>query len=529
MRILTASDHALLVEAADLDEAMRLNAAWDGVLGVAERIPGARTVLVRFDPLLVSAADLADALAATEIDTAHLPATGEVTVPVRYDGEDLDEAASLLGVSADELVNRHLAADWKVAFSGFAPGFGYVVSSDPLFDVPRRSSPRTRVPAGSVALAGQFTGVYPRESPGGWQLIGRTDALMWDIDRDPPALLSPGTTVRFERAREQVVMSDNADERADERRVADRHAAAGAPDPGLPTPAAVEIVRPSLQLLVQDAGRPGFAALGVSASGVADRRAMREANRAVGNATGAAVLESVGGAVLRFRGAGVAAVAGAVGSLELIDAGGVARQIAHGVPFATVDGDELTLGHPASGLRYVIAVRGGVAAEPALGSRASDTLAGLGPAALAAGDVLRVGDRAPHPVEPDAAPRTLPASGELAELDITLGPRDDWFTAAALATLTGQEWTVTPRSDRVGIRLEGAVPLERSIGGELPSEGAVTGAIQVPPDGQPVLFLPDHPLTGGYPIIGALTDRSLDLAGQLPPGARVRFIVKETS
>ena len=207
MRILTASDHALLVEAADLDEAMRLNLAWDGVRGVVERIPGARTVLVRFDPLVVSAGDLAEALAATDIDTAHLPVTGEVRVPVRYDGEDLDEAAALLGVSAAELVNRHLGADWKVAFSGFAPGFGYVVSSDPLFDVPRRSSPRTRVPAGSVALAGQFTGVYPRESPGGWQLIGRTDALMWDIDRDPPALLSPGTTVRFERVREQVVTS----------------------------------------------------------------------------------------------------------------------------------------------------------------------------------------------------------------------------------------------------------------------------------------------------------------------------------
>lgn len=529
MRILTASDHALLVEAADLDEAMRLNLAWDGVLGVVERIPGARTVLVRFDPLLVSAADLADVLAATEIDIAHLPVTGEVTVPVRYDGEDLDEAASLLGVSAEELVNRHLAADWKVAFSGFAPGFGYVVSSDPLFDVPRRSSPRTRVPAGSVALAGQFTGVYPRESPGGWQLIGLTDALMWDIDRDPPALLSPGTTVRFERVREQVVMPENADEHVVERRVADRRAAAGAPDPGLPTHAAVEIVRPSLQLLVQDAGRPGFAALGVSASGAADRRAMREANRAVGNEADAAVLESVGGAVLRFRGAGVAAVTGAVGSLQLIEHGGVTRQVAHGAPFATVDGDELTLGHPASGLRYIIAFRGGVAVEPALDSRASDTLAGLGPAALAAGDVVRVGDRAPHPVEPDATPRPLPAPGELAELEITLGPRDDWFTAAALATLTGQEWTVTPRSDRVGIRLEGAVPLERSIGGELPSEGAVTGAIQVPPDGQPVLFLPDHPLTGGYPIIGALTDRSLDLAGQLPPGVRVRFIVKETS
>ena len=531
MRILTASDHALLVEAADLDEAMRLNLAWEGTPGVVERIPGARTVLVRFDPLAVSAADLAGALAATEIDTAQLPATGEVTVPVRYDGQDLDEAASLLGVSADELVNRHLAADWRVAFSGFAPGFGYVVSSDPLFDVPRRSSPRTRVPAGSVALAGQFTGVYPRESPGGWQLIGRTDALMWDIDRDPPALLSPGTTVRFEqvRARARARMAENADDHAAAQPVAESHADAGEPDPDAPLSAAIEVVRSSMQLLVQDAGRPGFAALGVSVSGVADRRAMRDANRAVGNATGVAVLESVGGAVLRFRGAGVAVVAGAVGSLDLVDADGVVCRIEHGAPFATAEGDELTLGHPSRGLRYVIAIRGGLVGESALDSRASDTLAGLGPAPLAAGDVLRVGGSAPHSVEPGAPVRTLPAAGDLVDLEITLGPRDDWFTATAIATLADQEWTVTPRSDRVGIRLEGAAPLERSVSGELPSEGAVTGAIQVPPDGQPVLFLPDHPLTGGYPIIGALTDRSLDLAGQLPPGARIRFIIKETS
>lgn len=516
MRILTASDHALLVEASDLDEAMRLNLAWAGVPGIVERIPGARTVLVRFDPLRVSAADLAALLAATEVDDAQLPGVGEVTVPVRYDGEDLDEAAALLGVSADELVNRHLAADWRVAFSGFAPGFGYVVSSDPLFEVPRRSSPRTRVPAGSVALAGQFTGVYPRESPGGWQLIGRTDAVMWDIDREPPALLSPGTAVRFEQVREQA-----------------RASSGPVPSAEVPLPPtsgpSVEVVRTSLQLLVQDAGRPGFAALGVSASGAADRRAMRDANRAVGNAATAAVLESVGGAVLRFRGDGVAAVTGAVGALRLTDIDGVERGVAHGAPFATVDGDELTLGHPDRGLRYIVAVRGGLDAVPALGSRAGDTLAGLGPEALAAGDVIPVGDNAPHAVEPDAALRELPASGDLVDLEITLGPRDDWFAAAAIDALTGQEWTVTPRSDRVGIRLQGDVPLERSRSGELPSEGAVTGAIQVPPDGQPVLFLPDHPLTGGYPIIGAVTDRSLDLAGQLPPGVRLRFVIKENS
>lgn len=543
MRILTASDRALLVEADDLEEAMRLNLAWEAVPGIVERIPGARTVLVRFDPRRVSAADLAQTLAATQVDTAPLSDTGEVVIPVRYDGEDLDEAASLLGISAEELVNRHLAADWRVAFAGFAPGFGYVVSGDPLFDVPRRSSPRTRVSTGSVALAGRFTGVYPRESPGGWQLIGRTDAVMWDIDRDPPALLSPGTAVRFERVRADALVGAgrvaatapqdrNGDDPAHARRAVERLAVVGTGGLGFGAAGAagaVEVVRPSLQLLVQDAGRPGFAALGVSASGVADRRAMRDANRAVGNAATAAVLESVGGAVLRFHGGGVAVVTGAIGALTLTGVEGVVRPVVHGEPFATVDGDELSLGQPDRGLRYVIGVRGGVEAASALGSRARDTLADLGPEPLTAGAVLAIGHEAPYPVEPEAVPRDLPASGDLVELDITLGPRDEWFTSDALEVLTTHEWTVTPRSDRVGIRLRGDVPLERSVGGELPSEGAVTGAIQVPPDGQPVLFLADHPLTGGYPIIGALTDGSLDLAGQLPPGVRLRFALRVPS
>ena len=123
-----------------------------------------------------------------------------------YDGEDLAEVAEHLGVSSDELVRRHQAATWTVAFTGYAPGFGYLVGDDDLFEVPRRPSPRTRIPAGSVALAGRFSGVYPRESPGGWQLIGRTDARMWDLDREPPALLQPGATVRFERVERELAV-----------------------------------------------------------------------------------------------------------------------------------------------------------------------------------------------------------------------------------------------------------------------------------------------------------------------------------
>ncbi|MDR7234654.1 MULTISPECIES: urea amidolyase family protein [unclassified Agrococcus] len=510
MRVLPAADTALLLEAADLDEAMRLLPALVAARlpGVTELVPAARTVLVRFDPTLVDARALSERLLAVAPEESRAAGLGSVVIPVRYDGEDLAEVAQVLGVSEDELVARHQAATWTVAFTGFAPGFGYLVGDDPLFDVPRRPSPRTRIPAGSVALAGRFSGVYPKESPGGWQLIGRTDAQMWDLDRDPPALLAPGTAVRFERVDREL-------------------AAPAAPQRDAVTAAhAVEVVRPGVQLLVQDLGRPGLAAQGVSASGAADRGALREANRAVGNPPGTAGLELAGGgAVLRFRGPAVAALAGAHADASLETPHGP-HAVEPERAVAVDDGDELRIGGLRDGLRTMIAIRGGIALEPVLGSLATDTLAGLGPAPLAAGDALPLHGPAggTAAVERTRAPRIrLPRPGDVVELGIVLGPRTDWFADDALAALVEQEWLVTPRSDRVGVRLEGATPLERSREGELESEGAVTGAIQVPPDGQPVLFLPDHPLTGGYPIIGAVVDRDLDLAGQLPPGARIRF------
>ncbi|GAA5154966.1 5-oxoprolinase/urea amidolyase family protein [Microbacterium pseudoresistens] len=527
-----ASDRGILAEFADLATAVRAHRGWAaaGIEGVRELIPAARTVLVRFDPALVSRAELERRLG-DAVDGDDAAAEGpEVRIPVHYDGDDLAEAADLLGVSAEELVRRHLAAEWRVAFSGFAPGFGYAVSNDPLFAVPRRATPRTGVPAGAVGLAGEFTGVYPRESPGGWQLIGRTDAVMWDPDRDPPALLVPGTRIRFERA--------PARGSAVRRSSSVRTGPAGRPGGGEATEAvgAFTVIRPPLQLLIQDRGRPGYASLGVSVSGAADRTALRDANRAVGNAPGAAVLEAIGAGMLRYRGpASVIAFTGAEGEAWRIRPDGDEQEMVAGIPYALGDGDAIEWEAPERGLRRVIGVRGGILAPTVLGSAASDTLADLGPAPVRADDAIAVGDpaAAPHPVQPDPLPRMLPASGEVVELEVVLGPRDDWFTPEACRALAEREWEVTPRSDRVGLRLHGSglhgsglhgpARLERAVEGELPSEGMVTGALQVPPDGQPVLFLADHPVTGGYPVIGCVADGDLDLAAQLPPGARIRF------
>ena len=199
MRLLACGDVGVLVELAGLDEVLALHAALVHAPppGTVDLVPAARTLLVRLDPALTSVADVARAVRATSPVASDQPCPGEVEIPVRYDGPDLAEVARLTGLDEGGVVNAHTGRPWTVAFAGFAPGFGYLVGGDPRLHVPRRATPRTRVPVGAVALAGEFSGVYPRSSPGGWQLIGSTPLAMWDVDRDPPALLRPGVRVRF--------------------------------------------------------------------------------------------------------------------------------------------------------------------------------------------------------------------------------------------------------------------------------------------------------------------------------------------
>jgi KipI family sensor histidine kinase inhibitor len=202
MRFRPAGYGGLLVECDDLAQVIALHRALDAARpeGVVDLVPAARTLLLTFDAR-TSHARVAQTVTDTDLG-AHSDEAQEreVTITVTYDGADLAEVAQLTGIPPKEVVRRHQAAHHVVAFTGFAPGFAYVAGGDPGLAVPRRSTPRTRVPAGSVALAGEFTGVYPREGPGGWQLVGRTDAPLWDLERQPPALLTPGTRVRFTEA-----------------------------------------------------------------------------------------------------------------------------------------------------------------------------------------------------------------------------------------------------------------------------------------------------------------------------------------
>jgi KipI family sensor histidine kinase inhibitor len=200
MRFLPCGRKAVLVELDDLDEAMALAADLYAArpAGITELVPGARSVLIRFDAAHTSRQVIVSDVAARKPTRVARPSGRLVRLPVSYDGADLAEVARLAGMSTAEVVRRHTAATYDVAFTGFAPGFCYLSGGDPQLDVPRRQTPRTKVPAGTVALAGEFTGIYPREAPGGWQLIGRTDVTMWDLDRTPPALLTPTDRVKFE-------------------------------------------------------------------------------------------------------------------------------------------------------------------------------------------------------------------------------------------------------------------------------------------------------------------------------------------
>ena len=202
-RLLPSGDAAVLVECDSLEEVLALHNALaaDPRPGVVELVPAARTILVAVDPARLPLESAATWVRRIPVE-AGSRLTGrtadEVTIPVVYDGDDLHQTAGLLGVSPEALTARHQAAEWRVAFVGFAPGFGYLVSDDWPFEVPRLDAPRTRVPAGAIAVAGAFAGAYPRQSPGGWRLIGRTDAPLWSPESDPPALLVPGRRVRFQ-------------------------------------------------------------------------------------------------------------------------------------------------------------------------------------------------------------------------------------------------------------------------------------------------------------------------------------------
>jgi biotin-dependent carboxylase-like uncharacterized protein len=273
----------------------------------------------------------------------------------------------------------------------------------------------------------------------------------------------------------------------------------------------IEVVAPGPLCTIQDRGRIGFAAQGVPRAGAFDRAAHALANRLVGNPPDAAAFEiTLGGLAVRLHTAATVALTGAP-----------CPGLDWGAPATLPAGSLLRLATPLTGLRSYLAVRGGVDIAPVLGSRSTDTLSGLGPAPLRAGDLLPVG---PQPSEPPSAGSAAPAIPR-ETVRIVPGPREDWFGAGALQMLTSARWRIAAQADRIGVRLDGPA-LPRARTGELPSEPTLPGAIQVPHGGQPIVLGPDAPVTGGYPVIAVVVAADLDVVGQLRPGASVRLVTR---
>jgi biotin-dependent carboxylase-like uncharacterized protein len=389
---------------------------------------------------------------------------------------------------------------------GFTPGFAYLGLLPAPLDVPRHATPRLRVPAGSVGLAGRQTGIYPAASPGGWQLVGRCALRLFDPFRAQPALFLPGDRVRFRPVAELPP----------EEPPAGRPALAA-------SASAVEVLEPGLLTCVQDRGRRGFRRLGVAGAGAADAFALARANRVLGNAPGEAALEcTLAGPALLFRRPVRFALAGGDLGAELVRADLGSWPVPTGAAVLARPGNVLRFSGRRAGCRTIVAFEGGIDVPEVLGSRATDLTSGFGGEdgrALRAGDRLALRRaRAGRGEELGAGPPSSRAT-----VRVVLGPQADHLEADAVREFLSQTWRVAPSSDRVGCRLEG--PRLRHRGpAEIVSDGMVPGSVQVPPDGRPIVMLVDAPTTGGYPKLATVIGPDLPALAQLVPGeGELRF------
>jgi KipI family sensor histidine kinase inhibitor len=405
------------------------------------------------------------------------------TIPVCYDGADLAAVAQFAGLSVADTIAAHHQATYHAWLLGFLPGFSYLGPVSPALALPRRASPRDRVAAGSVAVAGGMTAIYPVASPGGWHLIGHAGARLFDPCRDPPSLLGIADRVRFE-PHERVTMP-----------AAEKY-------PITVTAPTLEVVRAVGWSTIQDGGRSRSLSLGIPPSGALDRYALAVANYAVGNPANAAAIEIV------------------LGAIQLTALRTCTVSIAGRSSQVLQRGDVVSTDASRSAVSYV-AVRDGIDVPVLLGSRS--TLASVGLGGLD-GRILRNGDRLSVGGEQRQLAVDNHDDGPLVPglLRITPGPHLDRFPKNALDVLTDGPWRIGRAFDRTGTRLQGpAIPRSDS---DLALPAPLRrGAVEVTTDGTPIILGPDHPVTGGYPILAVLEPSSQAVLARLRPGDPVSF------
>jgi KipI family sensor histidine kinase inhibitor len=528
-RIRDAGDSALLLELeAVIDPAVNARAiaiaatlATERLAGVRDVVPTYRSVAVHFDPLIADVQVLRESLRRAA-DAAPATTPGAlVEVPVAYGGEygpDLEEVASFAKLSPAAVIERHAAIEYRVFMLGFLPGFAYMGTVDAAIAAPRKATPRTRIPAGSVGIAGKQTGVYPRPSPGGWQLIGRTAVTVFDPLREPASLFAPGDRVRFvpePRTTHLEHRTTNLEPRTSGSRI---------PDPGSRP---VTVLKPGLFTTIQDSGRWGHQDRGVPVAGPMDRVACRLANALVGNPPDAAVLEAtLLGPELRCEQPARVAVCGADLSAS-VDGTAVAANSMHDCRAGSV----LRFGERRSGTRAYIAFDGGIDVPCVLGSRATHAVSGLGGIdgrALKAGDclMLAAAREFASPVRRGALRFGIWGGG--ARVRMLRGPQDEYFDEPAFDVLQRTRFTISPQSDRMGYRLRipdpgSRIPVRAATAGAMISDATFIGGLQIPPSGEPILLMADRQTTGGYPQMATVITADLPLAGQLAPGDWIEF------
>jgi KipI family sensor histidine kinase inhibitor len=521
------------------------------VPGIIESQPAYSAICIHFDPHVVGPGYLkslvkrlirqyqdetgVDCKPPRELASHSLPRR-LVELPVVYGGEhgpDLPWAAQHLGMDPEEIVKRHTARTYRVYMIGFTPGFPYMGGMDESLTLPRLPDPRKVVPAGSVGIAGSQTGIYSMDAPGGWRLIGKTPVNLFDAGKTNPSLLRAGDEVRFVPiSQDQAggahakitygkanpeVSSDTLSTMADTPLPHDQPESLGVP--------AILVENPGFFTIVVDRGRHGYRKMGVPVSGAADLHSYHQANLAVGNKNDEAALEMtlLGG---RFRSMAdiTVAVAGAHATVTIDGSDAHVCQ-----PVAVPKGSVLEVGPISRGCRAYLAVAGGLDIRMVLGSASTYLRGGFGGYCgrpLKPGDVLSVG---PAPDYDDirsnwsGAERPTTLMEQIDSIDevflrIVPGPE---ATEESLRVLCSSTYTVRPESDRMGLRLDGPKPMDGP--GDILSSVVVPGTIQVPSDGRPILLLADAQTTGGYRRLGTVVSRDLSLAGQLWPGARVRF------
>jgi KipI family sensor histidine kinase inhibitor len=500
------AESAILVKPYAGEDVHHLARTLNGLEGVEEALPGAR-ILVR--PVVGHVEDVLEATASipfyergTESPSTEQSRT--IEIPVCFDGPDLEDIAETTTLTVGQVASAVEHAELRVAYLGFAPGFSYIEGlASPLSGVPRRASPRTSVAAGSVAIAGGYIGIYPRSSPGGWNVIGRTNMSLFDPLVPPYATLQPGDKVRF-AAVEELDSTFPASPSANRpRRSSGRF---------------IVIEDPGVLTTLQDAGRVAMGRLGVPRAGPADADMMRVANLLVGNAPGAGVLEStISGPAVRFSSDG-SSYAVVVGAAVEVDG----RQVKPGAVFEVPAHGLVSVG-ASVGLRSYMACSGGITGPEMFGSCATDLLSGLGFGPLIRLDELGLGQ--------PGRPRGY-AAGIERHPTVRIVPGPDQFDRESLSRWTEEPFIVSTDSNRIGVRLERLERLEGHDGatiGEALTEvsvgsyGMIEGAVQIPPSGDPIVLLADHATMGGYPVCATVISSDLGAVAQARPGDEITF------